>query len=179
VFSFACPWPFQGPGPSAGVALTTSQFPGNVSGPGIRTWRHSPLTGFTTVKAPAGAAKARKAPQTTHSARESFQHLNLLTREGVVTLPCDQGCSAGYYKTMNNFLHRGAGARGLGARAGIQNMGGHVYYVGPGRSAEDAPDQSTTAPLSDRLHAAAKLAPKENRIRWLPSLKAMLSGWPR
>jgi len=58
VFSFACPWPFQGPGPAAGVALTTSQLPGNISGPGIKTWRHSPLTGFTTVKGKAGAANS-------------------------------------------------------------------------------------------------------------------------
>jgi hypothetical protein len=42
--------------------------PGNVAGPGTKTWRHSPLTGCTTVKGKAGAAKVRKAPQTASAA---------------------------------------------------------------------------------------------------------------
>jgi hypothetical protein len=35
------------------------------------------------------------------------------------------------YEKMNDFLHRGAGARRLRARARIRNIGGHAYYVGP------------------------------------------------
>src|ERR1044072_5614850 len=64
VLAFACPCPFQGPGPAAGVALTTSQLPGNVSGPGTKIWRHAPVTGWTTEKGNAGAANVRMAPNT-------------------------------------------------------------------------------------------------------------------
>jgi hypothetical protein len=72
-FPFACPWPFQGPGKAAGVALTTSQLPGKVVGPGIKIWRHSPVTGCTTVKGSAGAEKVRNAPQATTSAATLFR----------------------------------------------------------------------------------------------------------
>jgi hypothetical protein len=70
---FACPCPFQGPGPAAGVALTTSQLPGNVVGPGTKIWRHSPVTGLTTVKGDAGAANMSRAPDATTSVASFFR----------------------------------------------------------------------------------------------------------
>jgi hypothetical protein len=90
VFSFACPWPFQGPGKAAGVALTTCQLPGKVVGPGIKTWRHSPVTGCTTVKGKAGAEHMRNAQQAPTNAATLFRIRNLLSRKNLGTLHCDQ-----------------------------------------------------------------------------------------
>jgi hypothetical protein len=90
VFSFACPWPFQGPGKTAGVALTTCQLPGKVVGPGIKTWRHSPVTGCTTVKGKAGAENVRNAQQAPTNAATLFRIRNLLSRKNLGTLHCDQ-----------------------------------------------------------------------------------------
>src|SRR5688572_31712049 len=58
-------WPFHGPGNSAGVLLTVSQFPGNVSGPGTRIWRHSPVLGCTIVKEDAGVTNASRSEEHT------------------------------------------------------------------------------------------------------------------
>jgi hypothetical protein len=66
------------------VLLTTSQLPGNVAGPGIRIWRHSPFTGCTTVKGEAGAANMRKTPHAPTSAAIRFRISNLLSLVGVV-----------------------------------------------------------------------------------------------
>jgi hypothetical protein len=61
----ACPWPFHGPGNSAGVPLTFSQLPGNVAGPGTRIWRHSPVFGCSTEKEDAGVENVSSAPDAT------------------------------------------------------------------------------------------------------------------
>jgi hypothetical protein len=79
-FSLACPWPFHAPGNAAGVALTTSQLPGKVVGPGIKTCRHSPVTRCTTEKDNAGAESVRNEQQAIASAATFFRTLNLLSQ---------------------------------------------------------------------------------------------------
>jgi hypothetical protein len=74
------PVPVPGAGPAAGVALTISQLPGNVAGPGTKIWRHSPVVGLTTENGNAGATNVSRAPHATTSAAIFFRIELLLPR---------------------------------------------------------------------------------------------------